>query len=168
MERQGSAERPPKIPVSARDPLGCRIRMPTRLRQEGFHQTEPSKIVDRPAGIRGEGADQFDREAVRRRGREETRAEAADRGRRGRVENESAPLAPQPDRTDDPERVFQEPVRRLPHATDPFPAGVLDAAEGIEQAPVLDGAAGDEPEEESVDGEVPPRRVVDRLPILLD
>ena len=140
--------------------------MPTRLRQEDLQQPEPSKIVDRPGGIRGEGADQFDREAVRRRGREETRPEAADRGRRGRVENETVPLVLQPDRANDPERIFPEPVRRFPHATDPFPAHVFDAAEGIEQAPVLDEAVGGEPEEESVDGEVPPRRIIDGLPIV--
>ena len=142
------------------------IRMPARLRQEDVHQPQPSKIVDRPGGIRGEGADQFDREAVRRCGREETRAEAADRGCRGRVENEAGPLVLQPDRANDPERIFPEPVRRFPHATDPFPAHVFDAAEGIEQPPITDEAAGGEPEEESVDREVPPRRVVDGLLIV--
>jgi len=167
VERQGSAERPPKESVSPRDPPGGRIRMPSRLRQEDLQKSEPPKIVDRPAGIRGEGADQFDREAVRRCRREETRSEVADRGRRGRVENETAPFVLQPDRANDPERIFPEPIRRYPHATDPFPARVVDPAEGIEQAPVLDEAAGSEPEEESVDGEVPPRRVIDRLPIVV-
>ena len=164
-ERQGSAERPPKKPVSARDPPGRRIRMPARLRQEDLQQPEPSKIVDRPGGIRGEGADQFDREAVGRRGLEEARPEAAKRGRRARMEDEPRPLALQPDRANDPERIFPQPVRRLPHATDPFSAHVPDAAEGIEQAPVPDEAAGGEPEEETVDGEVPPRRVIDGIPI---
>ena len=140
--------------------------MPARLRQEDVHQPQPSKIVDRPGGIRGEGADQFDREAVRGCGREETRAEAADRGCRGRVEDEAVPLALQPDRANDPERIFPEPVRRFPHATDPFPAHVFDAAEGIEQSPIPDETAVGEPEEETVDREVPPRRVVDGLLIV--
>jgi hypothetical protein len=155
-DRQGSPERPPKESVSARDLFRRSVRGFPRLRQEDLQQAEPSKIVDRPGGIGGKGADQFGREAVRRRGREEARSEAADRGRRGRVENETVPLALQPDGANDPERIFPEPVRRFPNATDPFPARVFDAAEGIEQSPVLDEAPGDEPEEESVDGEVSP------------
>jgi len=42
---------------------------------------------------------------------------------------------------------------------------LAEGAEGVEQAPVLDEAVGGEPEEKGVDGEVPPRRVVDRFPI---
>ena len=166
VDRQGSAERASKESVSSRDPFRRALRESPRLRQEDLEQAEPPKIVDRPGGIRGEGADQFDREAVRRCRGEETRPETPDRGRRGRVENETVPLVPQPDRANEPERIFPEPVRRVPHATDPFHAHVVDAAEGIEQAPALDAASGAEPEEKGVDGEVPPRRVVDRLPLV--
>ena len=162
---EGSAERPPKKPVSSRDPFRRALRGSPRLRKEDLQQPESLKIFDRPGGIRGEGADQFDRDAVRRGGREETRTEAANRGCRGRVENETLPLVLQPDRANDPERIFPEPVRRFPHATDPFPEHVIDAAEGIEQAPVRNGAVGGEPEEETVEGEVPPRRVIDSLPV---
>ncbi len=45
---------------------------------------------------------------------------------------------------------------------------VPDAAERIEQAPVFDEAAGSESEEETVDGEVPPRSVIDGFPVLVD
>jgi hypothetical protein len=83
------------------------------------------------------------------------------------VEDETTPLVLQPDGAYDPEGIFQEPVRRFSHATDPLPAHVFDAAEGIEQPPVPDEAAGGEPEEETVDGEVPPRRVIDGLPIVV-
>ena len=39
---------------------------------------------------------------------------------------------------------------------------------GSSSRPILDEAAGGEPEEKSVDGEVPPRRVVDGFPIVVD
>jgi len=156
-DRQGIGIGPRSVP-----PSGSWI---ARLRQEDTQQPEPPKIVDRPGGIGGEGADQFDREAVRRYGREEARTEAADRGRGGWVENKTAPLVLQPDRANDPERVFPGTGPTLPPRTDPFPARVFDAAKGSSSRPFRRSGGG-EPEEEGIDGEVPPRRVIDRLPIV--
>jgi hypothetical protein len=164
-ERQGGAERPSKKPVSCRDPFRCRLRELSRFWKENLHQPETSKILDRTGGIGGEGPDQFDRDAVRRYGGEKARPEASDGGCRFPVEGEAATFVFQPDRTNDPERIFPEPFRRVPHATDPFPAQVLDPAERIEQASVLDEAGRGDLEEETVDGEVPPRRVVEGRPI---